>query len=381
MGAYFDNNSTTQLDPRVREAMLQALGPDHGNPSSVHRWGREARRALEEARFRVAALLGGRPEEIVFTSSGTEANNTVIFAVGRAAGFRGHVVLTPLEHPSVKAAVERLRESGMEVTEVAPGADGVAAPEAIERALRRDTKLVCLMRANNEVGTIQPVERVAEICRARAIPVLCDAVQAVGKIPVRADRLGVDFLTLGGHKFHGPLGSAALWIRDGAAIEPLLLGAAQEGGRRASTENVPAIVGLGKAAELAAAELDERHRRLLELRERLEGGLAAIPDAVVHGAAAPRLPHTTHVAFLGLSGHELMSRLAEADYAVSIGAACKSARPRPSPALLAMGISEEEALASLRVSFGILNTAAEVDGFLERLTSEVEALRSGVRVG
>jgi len=380
MGAYFDNNSTTPLDPRVRDAMLPAMGPDHGNPSAVHRWGREARRAVDEARLRVAELLGARPAEIVFTSSGTEANNTVLFAVGRAAAFRGHLVVTSLEHPSVQAAAERLRESGMELTEVPPGAGGVVDPEAIGEALRHDTKLLCLMRANNEVGTIQPVERVAEICRARGVPVLCDAVQAVGKIPVRVDELGVDFLSLGGHKFHGPLGAAALWIRDGAAIEPLLLGAPQEDGRRASTENVPAIVGLGKAAELASAELEERHRRLLELRERLESGLAAIPDAVVHGAGSPRLPHTTHVAFLGLSGHRLMSRLAEADYAVSIGAACKSARPEPSRALLAMGISAEEALASLRVSFGIFNTADEVDGFLERLASEVEELRSGVRV-
>lgn len=380
MGAYFDNNATTPLDPRVRDAMLPALGPDHGNPSSIHRWGREARRAVEEARLRVAELLGARPAEIVFTSSGTEANNTVIYAVGRASGFRGHLVTTSLEHPSVKAAAARLRESGMEVTEVPPGADGVVAPESIAEALRGATRLVCLMRANNEVGTIQPVEGVAELCRERGVPVLCDAVQAAGKIPVAVDDLGVDFLTIGGHKFHGPLGSAALWIRGGAAIEPLLVGAPQEGGRRASTENVPAIVGLGKAAELASAELEERHCLLLELRQRFERGLAAIPDAVVHAADSPRLPHTTHVAFLGLSGHELMSRLAEADYAVSIGAACKSGSPQPSRVLLDMGISETEALASLRVSFGLFNTADEVDAFLARLSSEVAELRSGVRV-
>ena len=253
-------------------------------------------------------------------------------------------------------------------------------PGSIEDVLRDDTKLVCLMRANNEVGTLQPVEEVAEVCRARAVPVLCDAVQAVGKIPIAVDELAVDFLSLGGHKFHGPLGSAALWVRDGAAIEPLLVGAPQEGGRRASTENVPAIVGLGKAAELAAAELGDRHRLMLGLRERFEHGLAAIPDAVVHAAGSPRLPHTTHVAFLGLSGHELMLRLAEADYAVSIGAACKSGRPQPSPVLLDMGISEEEALASLRVSFGIFNTATEVDAFLEGLASEVRGLRKGVPV-
>lgn len=376
MGAYFDNNATTPLDPRVRDAMLSALGESHGNPSSAHRWGREARRAVETARERVAALLGARASEIVFTSSGTEANNTVIYAAARAAGFRGHLVTTSLEHPSVRAAAASLAQRGMTLTEVRPGADGVVAPEAVAAALSDDTKLVCLMRANNELGTIQPVARVAASCRERGVPLLCDAVQAVGKIPVDVGELGVDYLTLGGHKFHAPLGSAALWVRAGAAIEPLLLGAPQEGGRRAGTENVPAIVGLGKAAELAAAELGERHRRLLELRQRFERGLAAIPGSLVHAAASPRLPHTTHVAFPGLVGHELMLRLAASDYAVSIGAACLSGRPQPSPVLLHMGISAAEALASLRVSFGIFNTAAEVDGFLETLAAEVEALRS-----
>jgi cysteine desulfurase len=372
---YFDNNSTTPLDPRVRDAMLPALSEHHGNPSSSHRWGRESRQAVETARAQVAALLGAEPSRIVFTSSGTEANNTVIYALGRAAGFRGHVVTTALEHPSVLAAAALLAAAGMEVTELDPDVHGVVDPEAVASALRPDTRLVCLMLANNELGTIQPVRRVAALCRENGVPVLTDAVQAVGKIPVDAGELGVDYLALGGHKFHGPLGAAALWIRDGAYLEPLLTGAPQEGGRRAGTENVPAIAGLGKAAELAAAELNERRASLDALRRRFERGLAAIPETVVHGAGSPRLPHTTNVAFLGVSGHELMHRLDAAGYAVSTGAACHSGRPQASAALLRMGIAEDEALASLRVSFGIFNTADEVDGFLATLAGAVAALR------
>ncbi len=377
MTAYFDNNATTPLDPRVREAMLSVLGGSHGNPSSVHHRGRAARQAVETARGHVAGLLGARPREIVFTASGTEANNTVIYATGQSTGFRGHLVTTALEHPSVREAAARLHAKGMEVTEVPPDANGMVQPDAIIGALRPDTHLVCLMLANNELGTLQPVHRVAQICHERGVAVLTDAVQAVGKIPVDAHGLGVDFLTLGGHKCHGPMGAAALWIREGLQIEPLLAGGGQEGGLRSSTENVPAIVGLGKAAELAAAELAERRSRLLEIRSRFERGLQTIPDAIVHCTKALRLPHTTHVAFPGLSGHELVLRLDAAGYCVSTGAACEAGRPQASRVLLAMGISEEEALASIRVSFGILNTVDEVPPFVETLAAEVNALRAG----
>ncbi len=285
-----------------------------------------------------------------------------------------------LEHPSVRVAAAHLAERGMAVTELAPRADGRVAAADVRAALREDTRLVCLMLANNELGTIQPVAEVAAVCGERNVPVLCDAVQAISKLEVDVRELGVDYLTLGGHKFHAPSGVAALWVKGGAELEPLLVGGSQESSRRAGTENVPAIVGLGAAAELAAGEVAARHARLSALRERLESGLAAIPDAVVHCAESERLPHTSHVAFLGVSGHELMQRLDRAGFAVSTGSACHVGRPRPSAALVAMGVSESEALASLRISFGMTNTAGEVDAFLTALAAGLEALR-GRRAG
>jgi cysteine desulfurase len=372
---YFDHNATTPLDPRVRDAMLPWLGGLHGNPSSSHHFGREARRAVETARGQVAALLGAAAEEIVFTSSGTEANNAVVYGAAGVYGRRGdaprHLAFSTLEHPSIVRAAARVADLGVEHTEIPPAADGAVTVEAVSEALRDDTRLACLMLANNELGTIQPVAEVAAVCRRRGVPLLCDAVQAIGKIPVDVGELGADYLTLGGHKFHAPTGIAALWIRDGAELPPLLVGGSQESGRRASTENLPAVVGLGVAAELAAAELEERHRKLRELRDAFEEGLGAIPGASVHCQGSARLPNTTHVAFAGVSGHQLMLALDRRGIAVSTGSACHSGRPQPSPVLLAMGVAESEALASLRISFGLTNTRDEVAALLRALASEV----------
>lgn len=374
-GAYFDNNATTPLDPEVRQAMLPWLGERVGNPSSAHRFGQVAREAVEAARERLAALLGGRPEEIVWVGSGTEANNAVLAAVGGACRFDGRIVVSALEHPSVEQGARRLEAHGMEVVRVAPGPDGVVAPDAVEAALDDRTRLVALMLASNEIGTLQPVAEVARRSRRRGVPVLCDAVQAVGKVPVAAGELGVDYLTVGAHKLHGPLGAGALWVRAGAPFEPLLVGGGQERRRRAGTENVPAIVGLGRAAELAAAGLEERRDRLAALRDRFERGLAGIPGAIVHARSSPRLPTTSHVAFPGLEGEALMIRLDLAGFAVSTGSACASGVVEPSPTLAAMGVDPAEAHASIRVSFGLQNTPAEVDAFLEVLAREVAALR------
>jgi cysteine desulfurase len=377
---YFDHNATTPIDPRVRDAMLPWLGGNHGNPSSAHRAGRVARQAVEAAREKVAALLSARPEEIVFTSSGTEANNAVIYSIAEHHAYRGHLLFSALEHVSLRQAAARMAALGMATTELLPGPDARIAVDSFEEALQSDTRLACLMLANNELGTLQPVAEVAAICRQRGIPVLSDAVQVVGKLPVNVQTLGVDYLLLGGHKFHGPSGIAALWTRPEAVQASLLVGAPQEHGLRAGTENVPGIVGLGEACAVAAADLTEREQHLRSLRDGFEEGLKKIQDSIVHCVGAPRLPHTTHVAFLGVSGYRLMMRLDELGYAVSIGAACQAGSPEPSRVLLAMGLDKAEALASLRISFGITNTQQEVEIFLGVLANVVRELRSGAAV-
>jgi cysteine desulfurase len=383
---YLDHNATTPLHPRVREAMLPWLGERHGNPSSIHRFGQAAREAVEAAREQVAALIGARPLEVVFTASGTEANNAVLFHAARSvgpgpreAGRRGHLVISAIEHPSVREAAARLAEEGTEVTRVSPRGDGVVPAEDMIRALRPDTRAVALMLANNELGTLQPVAEVAAACRERGIPMLCDAVQAVGKIPVDAPALGVDYLVLGGHKLNGPLGAAALWVRKGAGLTGYLVGGSQERRRRASTENVPALVGLGEAATVAREEMDRRRALLASLRDRFEAELPGrVPGAIIHCQESPRLPNTSHVAFPGAEGESLLIRLDLAGFAVSTGSACSSGSVEPSKTLLAAGISREEALSSLRVSFGITNRMEEVEAFLDVLAREVAGLRRAV---
>ena len=383
-GSYFDHNATTPLDPEVREAMLPWLGGEGagparwGNPSSVHRFGQAAREAVEAAREQVARLIDCRtPEEIVFVASGTEANNAVVASLVGESAPGEKIVVSALEHPSILGAAHAAApRAGVAVVEVPPEEDGVVSAARMAAAAGPGTRLAALVPANNEIGTLQPV---AELCRAlagRGVPVLCDAVQAVGKVAVSVQTLGVDYLTLAAHKFHGPLGAAALWIRGGAAFSPLLVGGAQERRRRASTVKVPAVVGLGAACAVAGRDLAERARHLARLRDRFEAGLAAIPQARVHCAGAERLPHTSHVAFPGLVGQELMIRLDLAGFAVSTGAACGSGTVQASPTLTAMGMPYDEAIASLRVSFGLPNTEAEVDALLPALADAVAALRT-----
>ena len=386
---YLDHNATTPLHPAARAAMLPWLGEQHGNPSSIHRFGQMARNAMEEAREKVATLLGARPPEVVFTASGTEANNAVVFNAAntaRGGGGKGHLVISAIEHPSVREAAALLeKDGGFEVTRVSPAEDGVVPAAAVLAALRPDTRLVCLMLANNELGTLQPVAEVAAACRERGaggIPVHCDAVQAVGKIPVDVRELGVDSLTIGAHKFHGPLGAAALWVRKGATISSFLVGGSQERRRRASTENVPALAGFGAAAAAALAELPERRAHLAALRDSFEAELPKrVPGAILHCTASPRLPNTSHIALSGIEGESLLIRLDIAGFAVSTGSACSSGTVEPSKTLLAIGLSQEEALSSLRVSFGITNRPEEVEAFLTVLEREVAELRRLSPVG
>ncbi len=373
--AYFDYNATTPVDPRVFEQMTPWLSAETGNPSSIHAFGQRAREAVEAAREEVARLLHAAPAEVVFLASGTEANNTVLRGRARSEGAPGHMVVSGVEHPSIEETARSLEAAGMEVSWVKPGADGCVSVESMMAAVGEDTRLVSLVLANNVVGTLQPVAEVAHRCRSLGVPLLCDAVQAVGKIPVHVDELGVDYLTLGAHKFYGPLGAAALWIRQGATLDPLLTGGSQERRRRAGTENVPAIVGMGKAAELARGELSEWAEHAGRLRQRFEDGLGDIPEVIIHAGGSPRLSNTSHVAFAGVDNQALLIRLDLAGFAVSAGSACSSGTVEPSGTLLAMGVSRGEALSAIRVSFGRGNSLDEVDQFLSTLRHHVGDLR------
>lgn len=371
---YLDHNATTPLEPRAREAMLPWL-ERCGNPSSLHSFGRRAREAVETARDEVAALLGASPQELVFTASGTEANNAVLHTVAQTWD-GGHLVLSAFEHPSILAAAVALERRGFAVSRVRPGPDGRIEAQAVAGVLGDDTRLVCLMLANNEIGTLQPVAEVAALARERGIPVLCDAVQAVGKVPVDVAQLGVDYLSIGAHKFYGPLGAAALWVRRGAELVPFHVGGSQERRRRAGTLDVPALVGLGAAAELARVEGSDWAQHAAAVRDAFEAGLDRVGRTVVHGAAAPRLPNTSNVAFLGTEAEALMVRLDLRGFAVSTGSACHSGVVELSETMRAIGVAEEEAIASLRISFGKGSEPSMVGDLLAALAEEVAELRA-----
>ncbi len=370
---YLDHNATTTPDPEVRAAIVAAWEGGGGNASSVHAEGRAARRRLEEAREQVAALIGARPEEIVFTSGGTEADNLALFGLADAAAAgRRHLVVSAVEHPAVLRPAEHLRRRGFDVTFLGVDADGRVDPAAAEDALRPDTALVSVMLANNEVGTIEPVAALADIARARGIPVHTDAVQAAGKIPVNVDDLGVDLLTLSAHKLYGPTGAGALYVRRGTRLLPLCRGGPQERERRPGTENVPALAGFGRACALAAERLASDAPRLERLRDRFESAVRRrIPCARINGAGAPRLPNTSNISFAGLDGENIAQILDELGVAVSTGSACSSGEDEPPHVLLAMGRTLVEAHAAVRFSFGRTTPEAAVEDAVERLCAAV----------
>ena len=376
MSGYFDHNATTPLDPRVLEAMLPWLTDKHGNPSSAHTYGREASSAVEEAREQVAYLIGAQARDVVFCASGSEANNAVI---STHAGDEDCIAVCTFEHPSVLRSVELAESCGVPVEWIKPQSDGRCSAETWRQAMSERTTLAVLMLANNEVGSLQPVAEVAALASEQGAATLTDAVQAVGKIEVDVQDLGVDYLVLGGHKFHGPVGSAAVWIRPGARWRPFLRGGSQEGGRRASTVNVPAAVGLGAACSLAGQELNQRAATMRELRDRFEAQLAEIGGVEVHAASVERLPNTCSVAFEGIDAQALMIRLDLQGYAVSMGSACGSGKVEPSATMRAMGVAPEVAGSTLRFSFAATNTRQEVDDLSALLRSEIAALREGAR--
>ncbi|HEV2388969.1 MAG TPA: cysteine desulfurase NifS [Candidatus Acidoferrales bacterium] len=373
---YFDHNATTPVEPAVLAAMLPFLEQDFGNASSIHSFGQHARVAVERAREQVAALIGARPAEIVFTSGGTEADNLAIFGLVRASrATRKHVITTAIEHHAVLNACQALETAGVDVTYVPVSPEGVVDPADVRRALRPETLLASVMLANNELGTIQPVEEIGRIVAEANVWFHTDAVQAAGKLPIDVARLGVDLLSLSGHKICAPKGVGALYVRAGTRLEPLAFGGHHERDRRPGTENVPGIVALGRAAELAIERLASESARLAALRDRLECGvLERIPAARVNGGG-PRVPNTTNITFSYIEGESLVIALDLKGVACSTGAACSSGAVEPSHVLTAIGLEPGDARASLRFSLGHSNTVAEVDQALSILPGVVEHLR------
>jgi len=385
---YFDNNATTPVLPEVFEAMRPYFAEQFGNASSIHHHGQETRAAVERAREQVAALLGCRAAEIVFTSGGTEADNLAVFGVARPGD---HVITSAIEHHAVLNACRHLhtKDAGCEVTYVAVDGSGVVDPADVRRALRPNTKLISIMMANNETGVVQPVAEIAKIAAEAGAYFHTDAVQAAGKIMVRVGEIGCDLLTVSGHKMHGPQGVGALYVRKGTELEARQYGGRHERSRRAGTENVAAIVGLGKAAELARAGLERgENKKIAELRDRLEKELSGIEASSVNGGGEnphttqttrcmghPRVPNTTNICFDGIDGEALVIALDLKGLAVSTGAACSSGAIEPSHVLLAMGLTPDRARASIRFSLGKLNTTEEVEFAVGLVRETVERLR------
>ena len=366
---YFDHNATTPVSQEVLEAMLPVMTEVYGNASSIHHFGQTARKMLDDARKQVAGMLGAEPQEIVFTSGGTEADNLAILGV--ASGTAGHVVTTTFEHPAVLAAAGQLDH-----TLVPVDAHGMVDPDAIRRALRPETKVISVMHANNEVGTIQPIAEIAQIAAEAGVLMHSDGVQAVGKLPVNVAELGVGLYAISGHKIGAPKGVGALYVRKGVALRPMMFGGRHERERRAGTENVAGIVALGRAAEWLADEGDAETRRQGALRDRLERSiLDRIPDTRVNGAGSRRVTNTTNIRFEGIDSDALLIALDLKGFAVSSGAACSSGAPEPSHVLLAMGLNRLEARSSIRFSLGRSNTIEQVDALVEALVDSVAHLR------
>jgi cysteine desulfurase len=360
---YLDHNATTPIAPEVRDAMRPYLEQHFGNPSSAHAYGAAAGAAVERARAEVAALLGGEPDGVVFTASGSEADNLAIMGVALARlGEHDHVVTSAVEHPAVLASCRYLqRRFGFRLTIVPVDHFGVVDPDDVGRAIEPATVLVSIMHANNEVGTLQPIAEIAEVAHERGVLVHTDAAQSVGKVSVRLGELGVDLLTVAGHKLYAPKGIGALYVRPGTRIDPLIHGAGHEHGLRAGTENVPYIAGLGAAATLAGRRLREgAPLEVQRLRDHLHAGLrSAVPDLALNGHPRRRLPNTLNVSFPGLDGESLLARIPS--IAAATGAACHSGRTEPSSVLTAMGLDAERALGAVRLSLGYDTTAEQID--------------------
>lgn len=374
---YLDNNATTRVDPRVLEAMSPHFLQDFGNASSIHEFGQQAREAVETARQAVADLIGSQPKEIVFTSGGTESDNTAIRGIAASHSEKGrHLVTTTIEHPAVLRTMEQLEEEGFQVTYLPVDHQGLIRIEDLDAAVGEETILISIMHANNETGAIQDLRAVGRLAREKGILLHTDAVQSAGKISLNVYDLGVDLLSLSAHKIHGPKGVGALFIRHGVEMKSLLLGGSHERGRRGGTENVPGIVGLGKAAALAKEGLEDFNRRVQSLRNRLETGLLEhIPQTRINGSTLRRMPHTTNLSFRGVEGEALLISLDLQGIAVSTGAACSSGSLEPSHVLKAMGFKNRRVESALRLSLSRMTTEDEVTTALEVLPGTIQRMR------
>ena len=372
---YLDYNATTPIDPSVVEAMMPFFQTHYGNPSSSHSLGRAAREAIEDARAKISAMIGCSRDEIIFTGGGTEASNMAIKGIMLPGGEPGgHMITTAIEHPATLEPASFCEKMGCEVTVVGCDETGVVDPLSIAEAIRPDTRLVSIMHANNEIGTIQRVREIAEICHKRQVVVHTDASQSIGKIPAFVDQLDVDLMTIAGHKIYAPKGIGVLFVREGLDIEPLLHGAGHESGMRAGTENTPYIVGLGQAAFLAASLLDESAGISASLRDRFWKAIVVeVPRAVVHGIEVERLPNTASIAFPGVSGAEMLARVPEV--CASLGAACHSSGEHASGTLNAMGVSQELMRGTIRFSFGRKTTIEDADRAAMLMIEAWEALK------
>jgi len=371
---YLDYNATTPVDPRVADAIEPYLRQHFGNPSSTHVYGRNAHAAVERARQQVATLIGAQVDEIVFTGCATEANNLAIRGAARALRDKGrHLITSAVEHPAVEQPFKRLGEDGWKVTVIPVDNHGLVDPAMLSAALCDDTVLVSIMHANNEVGTIQPVEEIASITRPRGILLHTDAAQSAGKIPISVDDLGVDLLTLAGHKFYAHKGVGVLYVRRGTPLQPVLVGAGHEAGLRPGTENVPAIAGMGEAASIATEHQPGKTQQLRQLRDQLHTRLAeAIPGLLLNGHPEQRLPNTLNLSFPGVDGRDVLA-LAAAEVAASVGSACHEESDAVSGVLGAMGIEVERARAAVRLSIGTPTTDTEIERAAKALISAWQA--------
>ncbi len=376
MDVYLDNNATTRVAPEVLEAMLPFFKDAYGNPSSIHKFGGRVKKSVEEAREKAAALINADPAEIIFTSCGTESDSTAIRGALDARPDKKHVITSKVEHPAVLELCKHLGKRGYEITEISVDREGLPDLAELESSIKGDTALISIMWANNETGVVHPVEEIAEIAAEKGVPFHTDAVQAVGKLPIDVQKINVGMLSMSGHKLHAPKGVGVLYVRRGTRVSPLLVGGHQESGRRAGTENVPYIVGMGRACELAAGGIEEENTVVKELRDRLETALLEkCPDSMLNGHKTLRLPNTCNISFEFIEGESILLMLDRDGIAASSGSACTSGSLEPSHVMRSMGVPFTAAHGSTRFSLSRYNTAEEIEYAIEKIPPVIMKLR------